>query len=81
MLCVIISKVTKLYKGVLYIMAFDGIVCKAIVSELNTLSGARMDKVFQPDKNTIVLGFYLNGVNYALNCCINSRILQNKSYN
>ena len=51
-------------------MAFDGIVCKAIASELNTLSGARMDKVFQPNKNTIVLGFYLNGKNYALNCCI-----------
>ncbi len=56
-------------------MAFDGIVCKAIASELNTLSGARMDKIFQPNKNNVVLGFYLNGTNYALNCCIDSRIL------
>lgn len=62
-------------------MAFDGIVCKAIASELNNLSGARMDKVFQPNKNTIILGFYLDGKNYALNCCIDSRVLQNKPYN
>ncbi len=51
-------------------MAFDGIVCKAIASELNMLSGARMDKVFQPSKNNIVLGFYSDGKNYALNCSI-----------
>ena len=56
-------------------MAYDGITCKAIALELNTLAGARMDKVFQPNKNTIVLGFYKDGKNYALNCCIDSRIL------
>ena len=53
-------------------MAFDGIVCKAIASELNKLSGARMDKVFQPNKNTVILGFYLDGKNYALNLSIDS---------
>lgn len=52
-------------------MAFDGIVTKAIASELQSLSGARIDKIFQPNKNDVVLGFYLNGVNYALNICIN----------
>ncbi len=52
-------------------MAFDGIITKAIATELNLLSGARIDKVFQPDSNTIVLGFYLDGLNYALNICIN----------
>ena len=31
-------------------MAFDGIVTKAIASELQQLSGARIDKVFQPNK-------------------------------
>ena len=56
-------------------MAFDGITCKAVAQELNSLSGARIDKIFQPNKNTIILGFYFNGKNYALNCSIDSRIL------
>ena len=59
-------------------MAFDGIVTKVITSELQNLSGARIDKIFQPDKNTILLGMYLNGLNYALNICIDS---QNYSIN
>ena len=54
-------------------MAFDGIVTKAITSELQNLSGARIDKVFQPNKNNIILGFYLNGTNYSLNICIDSQ--------
>ena len=35
-------------------MAFDGIVTKAIASELQQLSGARIDKIFQPNKNNII---------------------------
>lgn len=54
-------------------MAFDGIVTKAIASELQQLSGARIDKIFEPNKNTIILGCYLNGKNYALNICIDSQ--------
>lgn len=54
-------------------MAFDGIVTKAITSEISQLAGARIDKIFQPNKNTIVLGIYQNGVNYALNICIDSQ--------
>lgn len=54
-------------------MAFDGIVTKSIASELQQLTGARIDKIFQPDKNTIILGFYKNGKNYALNICIDSQ--------
>ena len=46
-------------------MAFDGIVTKAIVSEISELCNSRIDKVFQPDKNSIVLGLYQNGLNYA----------------
>lgn len=53
-------------------MAFDGIVTKAIASELQNLSGARIDKIFQPNKNTILLGFYLDGSNYLLNICVDS---------
>ena len=54
-------------------MAFDGIITKAISSELQNLSGARIDKIYEPDSNTIILGLYLNQKNYALNMCINSQ--------
>ena len=54
-------------------MAFDGIVTKAITSELQQLIGGRIDKIYEPNKNDIILGFYLNGVNYALNICTNSQ--------
>ena len=54
-------------------MAFDGIVTKAISTEISGLVGARIDKVFEPNKNTIVLGIYQNGLNYALNICIDAQ--------
>lgn len=54
-------------------MAFDGIVTKAICSELQNFKGARIDKIFQPDKNTILIGFYFNYSNYALNICTDSK--------
>lgn len=54
-------------------MAFDGIVTKAITTELSELCNSRIDKIFQPDKNSIILGMYLNGTNYALNICIDSQ--------
>ena len=54
-------------------MPFDGIVTKAVASELNFLSGARIDKVFEPNSNTVILGFYLDGTNYALNICCNPK--------
>ena len=54
-------------------MAFDGIVTKAITSELQQLIGSRIDKVYEPNKNDIILGFYSNGVNYALNICTNAQ--------
>ena len=53
-------------------MAFDGIVTKAIASELKNLSGARIDKIFEPNKNNIIIGMYLNGTNFALNISIDS---------
>ena len=53
-------------------MAFDGIVTKAIASELQQLSGARVDKIFQPNSNNVIIGCYINGKNYALNICIES---------
>lgn len=54
-------------------MAFDGIVTKAITSEISNLTGARIDKIFEPNKNEIILGLYLNGCNYALNVCIEAQ--------
>ena len=54
-------------------MAFDGIVTKAITTELSSLCGARIDKVFQPNKNEIILGLYLDKTNYALDICIDSQ--------
>lgn len=53
-------------------MAFDGIVTKSIVSELQNLIGGKIDKIHEPDKNTIILGLYSQGKNYALNICIDA---------
>ena len=54
-------------------MAFDGIVTKAITHEISELSGARIDKIFEPNKNEIILGLYLNKKNYAIDICIDSQ--------
>ena len=54
-------------------MAFDGIVTKAITSELFSLIGSRVDKVFEPNKNSIVLGIYKDALNYAINSCIDAQ--------
>lgn len=54
-------------------MAFDGIVTKAITTELTKLNGARIDKIFQPNKNEIILGLYLDKQNYAIDICIESQ--------
>ncbi len=54
-------------------MAFDGIVTKSIVTELEKfLINGKINKIFQPNKNEILLGIYNLGKNYALNCCISS---------
>lgn len=53
-------------------MAFDGIVTRAVVSELNgCLLNGKINKIFEPNKNEILLGIYSCGKNYALNICIN----------
>lgn len=54
-------------------MAFDGIVTKSVVNELNcTLTNGKINKIFQPNKNEVLLGIYSNGKNFALNICIDS---------
>ncbi len=48
-------------------MAFDGIVTKQVIKELNTcLIDGKINKVFEPNKNEILLGIYANHKNYAL---------------
>lgn len=54
-------------------MAYDGFITKKIVSELNSvLVEGKINKVFEPNKNEIILGIYSHGKNYALNICISS---------
>ena len=51
-------------------MAFDGIVTKALVTDFQkSLIGARVNKVFQPDKTEIILNLY-NGENVLFDICI-----------
>ena len=53
-------------------MAFDGFITKSIVSELNqSLIGAKVNKIFEPTKNEVILSLYNNGKNYNLNLCAN----------
>ena len=54
-------------------MAFDGIVTKVIVEEFKTaLIGGKIDKIFQNDKNTILLKIYSHSTHYSLNICIDA---------
>ena len=53
-------------------MAFDGIVTKSVTNELKNIIGYKIDKVYEPDKNTITLGLYGKEKNIALTLCISS---------
>ena len=53
-------------------MAFDGIVSHSIVKELKNIIGLKVDKVFEPEKNTIILGLYGKSINLSLLLCISS---------
>ena len=54
-------------------MSFDGIVLKQVTSELSTcLLGGKINKVYEPNNNEIILGIYSNGKNYSLLCNISS---------
>ena len=47
-------------------MAFDGITLNKIVNELQVLIGGKVNYIYEPDSNNIVMGIY-NGATYALN--------------
>lgn len=51
-------------------MAFDGIVAKKVIDELQCFINYKIDKIYEPDKNTIILGLYGNFSNVALLTCI-----------
>ena len=55
-------------------MSFDGITLKSVIGELNnTILGGKINKIFEPNKNEIILGIYSGaGNNYALNAVISS---------
>lgn len=51
-------------------MAFDGIVLNSIVSELNSnIINGKVNKIYEPTNNDIILGLYCNGMNYSLHIC------------
>ena len=53
-------------------MSFNAIMLKSIINELNNLNGYKVDKVNQPNKNTIILGLYGKSKNLNLLSCISS---------
>ncbi len=53
-------------------MAFDGVVTKSIVNELQCLINGKINKIFEPNKNELLLGIYCGGKNFALNISIDS---------
>lgn len=53
-------------------MAFDGIVAKKVIDELQNIKDFKIDKIYEPDKNTVILGLYGNFSNVSLLTCISS---------
>lgn len=54
-------------------MAFDGITCSAIIAELNkSILNGKINKIYEPTKNEILVGVYSMGKNYALNISIDA---------
>lgn len=60
-------------------MAYDGLVNYSVVNELkNKIVNGKIDKIFEPNFDEIVLGIYSNGSKFALDLVVNSRVLQSK---
>lgn len=54
-------------------MAYDGLVNYVVIKELKEkIIGGKIDKIFQPNNQEIILGVYANGVKTALNAVISS---------
>ena len=49
-------------------MAFDGIIANMITNELKcSLINGKVNKIFEPNRNEILIGIYSNAKNYMLN--------------
>ena len=60
-------------------MAYDGLVNYSVVNELkNKIVNGKIDKIYEPNFDEIVLGIYSNGSKFALDLVVNSRVLQSK---
>ena len=58
-------------------MSYDGLVNYSVVSELkNKIINGKIDKIFEPNFEEILLCIYVNGEKLALDLVINSRFLQ-----
>lgn len=55
-------------------MAFDGLVLKAVTKELTCLIGGKIQKIYEPDENEVLLSIYCNGLQYALSINISSNL-------
>lgn len=55
-------------------MAFDGLVLKAVVSELDCLINGKVQKIYEPEENEVLLSIYNNGIQYALSINISSNL-------
>lgn len=53
-------------------MAFDGIVLKKIIDELNVLVHGKVNRIFEPTKNELIFSIYSNSKTYALNIDISA---------
>lgn len=53
-------------------MAFDGIVLKSVIKELEVLKYGKVNKIYEPSKNELIFGIYANKNNYALNIDISA---------
>lgn len=53
-------------------MAFDGIVTRTICKDLQNIIGYKIDKIYEPDKNTIILGLYKKTSNLNFLACISA---------
>lgn len=54
-------------------MAFDGIITQKVVYELQNIIGCKIDKIYEPDKNNIILGLYGKSINLSLQICISAQ--------
>lgn len=57
-------------------MAYDGLVNYSVVNELKEkIVNGKIDKIYEPNFDEIILGIYSNGAKYALDFVVNFRFL------